>query len=587
MEKWVVTAKRADFAGIGAKYGIDPVIARIIRNRDVVEDSDIDMYLNGGRQYLHDPHLLKDVDKAVNILENKIRNGKSIRVIGDYDIDGVNATYILLKGLKRCGANVDAAIPDRMKDGYGLNINLVDNAKNDDIDTIITCDNGIAAIDEIAHGKELGMTIIVTDHHEVPYRQLEDGRKEILRSNADAIVNPKQEECEYPFSSICGAVVAWKLVQVLYEKMGIPLAEADEFLENAAFATVGDVMELKNENRVIVKLGLDRIHNTGQQGLRALILKNSISMSEVKAYHFGFILGPCINASGRLDTARRSLNLLMSEDMVTAEKLAQELIDMNASRKELTVQGVRKAMDMIEEKGYDKDKVMVVYMPECHESLAGIIAGRIREHYNKPVFVLTKAEEGVKGSGRSIEAYSMFDEMVKVRDVFTKFGGHPMAAGLSLEEERVDEFRRRINEVSTLTEEDFIPKIAIDVPMPLEYVNMGLIEQLSVLEPFGKGNEKPIFADKDVDIISAKIIGKNQNVLKMRVRLRNYTELDALYFGDIDAILNHIEEKFGKAELEALMSGDENSVKLSIIYYPDINEYQGRRSIQIMVQRYL
>ena len=586
MEKWVVMAKRADFQAIGEKFHIDPVIARIIRNRDVEGDEAIDLYLNGGKERLHDPHLLKDVDRAAGIILQKIKEQKKIRIIGDYDIDGVNATCILWKGLKRCGALVDAAIPDRMKDGYGINQNLILSALEDGVDTIVTCDNGISAIEEIAFGKEKGMTIVVTDHHEVPYRELEDGSREIMTSKADAIVNPKQAECKYPFSSICGAVVAWKLVQVLYESAGIPLSEAEDFIENAAFATVGDVMDLKDENRVIVKLGLEKIRHTTQPGLKALIQKNGLNVEEIKSYHFGFVLGPCINASGRLDTAKRSLNLLLSEDTREAEALAEELISLNGSRKEMTAEGVEEAVLAMEEKGYDQDKVIVIYLPECHESLAGIIAGRIRERYHKPVFVLTKGEEEVKGSGRSIESYSMFEEMVKIRDVFTKFGGHPMAAGLSLKEERVEEFRRRINEVSTLTETDFIPKIAIDVPMPLEYATMDLVRQLSVLEPFGKGNEKPVFADKGIRLISARILGKNRNVLKFKIRMKNMALIDAIYFGDIEKFLSFLEEKYGKAQVDALFNGEKNEIELSIIYYPDINEYQGNQTLQIIIQNY-
>lgn len=586
MEKWMVTAKRADFQAIGQRFQIDPVIARVIRNRDYEKMEDIEHYIYGGVSALHDPHLLKDVTKAAAILQEKITQKKKIRIIGDYDIDGVNATYILLKGLKRCGADVDAAIPDRMKDGYGINMHLIEQAVEAGVDTILTCDNGISAIEEIAYGKKMGITIVVTDHHEVPYREEIDGSRTILTSEADAIVNPKQQECNYPFPGICGAVVAWKLIQVLYEVCGISVSEADDFLENAAFATVGDVMDLRDENRVIVKLGLAKLKDTKQTGLKALIQKNGLTPEQIRSYHFGFVLGPCVNASGRLDTAKRALNLLLCEDQLEAEQTAEELISLNASRKDLTAQGLEEAIATIEEKGYDKDRVMVVYLPDCHESLAGIIAGRIREKYHKPVFVLTKGEEGVKGSGRSIETYSMFEEMVKCRELFTKFGGHPMAAGLSLEEENVEVFRKRINELCSLQQEDLIPKIHIDVPMPLEYIHMDLVEQLAILEPFGKGNEKPLFADKDINLISARILGKNKNVLKLGIRLKNEKMLEALYFGDIEGMVGYMEEKFGADQVDALFAQRPNNIRMSFVYYPDINEYQGRKSLQIIVSNY-
>ena len=586
MEKWVVAAKRADFNRIGKIFGIDPVVARIIRNRNMTEEEQIRQYLHGTRKDMYDPHLLKDAEKAAEIILQKIEQKKKIRIIGDYDIDGVNATLILLKGLRRCGAIVDAAIPDRIKDGYGLNRNLVEQAMKEQIDTIVTCDNGIAAIDEINYGKANGMTIIVTDHHDIPYQEGADGSRHILQSEADAIVNPKQDDCKYPFSGICGAVVAFKLIEILYEKAGVPGEEAEVFLEYAAFATVGDVMELQSENRIIVKLGLERIHHTTQPGLKALILKNDLELEHINSYHFGFVLGPCINASGRLDTAKHALKLLLCEDEKEAGEIAEELIRLNQSRKDMTLQGVEEAIQQIEACGYEKDKVMVIYLPQCHESLAGIIAGRIRERYHHPVFVLTKGEECVKGSGRSIEQYSRYEDMVKCRDLCLKFGGHPMAAGLSIPEEKVEEFRRRINENATLKPEDFVPKIVIDVPMPLEYINFSLIQQLAVLEPFGKGNEKPIFAEREIKPITAQVLGKSKNVLKMKIRMKNMGIMDAIYFGEVDALLGYIEEKFGADQLAYLLRGENNKVTLSIVYYPTINEFRGQRSLQVVIQHY-
>lgn len=577
MEKWFVAAKKADFQSIGKKFHIDPVTARLIRNRDVVGDDAIEEYLYGGRKSLNDPHLLKDCGKTAGIIKEKIEESKKIRIIGDYDIDGVNATYILYRGLKRCGAQVDVEIPDRMKDGYGLNRNLIHLAYEEGVDTILTCDNGIAAVDEIGEAKSLGMTVLITDHHELQEKL----------PPADAIVNPKQPDCDYPYKSLCGAAVAYKLMSCLYETCGIPSEEADVFLEFAAIATVGDVMDLTGENRIIVKEGLKLLNHTENPGLKALIRANGLEESDISSYHIGFVLGPCINASGRLDTAKRALALLQEEDYRKAEELAQTLKELNDERKAMTLQGLEKAVELIENSSLKEDKVLVVYLPECHESLAGIIAGRIRERYHKPVFVLTDAAEGVKGSGRSIEAYNMFAEMSKCADLFSKFGGHPMAAGLSLPKENVEVFREKINRLAVLTEEDFIPKIMIDVPMPVSYITEHLVEELHVLEPFGKGNTKPVFAEKNLNLLSARILGKNKNVIKMQVQNGLGTVMDAMYFGDVDVFRGYLSEKFGYAETEKLFWGRENAVTLSVTYYPGINEYRGNRTIQIVVQNYM
>lgn len=576
MEKWVVSAKRADFQAIAEKFGIDQVTARLIRNRDIVGEPEIRQYLYGTKEDFYDPHLLKDADKLVSVLRQKIQERKKIRIIGDYDIDGVSASYILLKGLRRCHANVDVEIPDRMKDGYGINEHLIRYAYEEDVDTILTCDNGIAAIEQTKLAKSLGMTILITDHHEV--------QEEVPL--ADAVVNPRQADCPYPFKYLCGAAVAYKVICCLYEAFRIPAEEAEEFLEAAGFATVGDVMELVGENRILVKEGLKRLNRTQNVGMAALIRACKLEEMELKAYHIGFVLGPCINAGGRLDTARRSLNLLLQEEKAKADLMALKLKELNDERKDMTQKGTEEAIAWIEKEGRSSDKVLVVYLSDCHESLAGIIAGRIRERYNKPVFVLTDSADGVKGSGRSIEAYSMFEEMSKCKELYTKYGGHPMAAGLSLPPENVEKFRNFLNEHTTLTEEDFIPKITIDVPMPIGYITEKLIGELSVLEPFGKGNEKPLFAEKNLSILNMKILGRNRNVLKMQVRSQSGTVMDALYFGDLEQILDYIREKFGETEYEKCFQGRQNAVVLSVIYYPSLNEYQGRTSIQIIVSHY-
>lgn len=585
MEKWIEIRKGGNFMEMAKKYGIDPLIARIIRNRDIIDEKEITEYLYGGKEALHNPHLLKDVDKAAGIIAEGIAEKKAMRIIGDYDIDGVNATYILLDGIHRCGGNVDAAIPDRMKDGYGINEHLIEQALSDGKELLITCDNGIAAINEINFAKEKGMTVVVTDHHEIPYRNAEQG-KEFLRSNADAIVNPKQADCPYPCKGICGAVVAWKLVQVLYERMDIPVEEADIFIENAGFATVGDVMDLTGENRILVKLGLKALEHTKNPGMKALIAKNKLSDKPLSAYHIGFVLGPCINASGRLDTAKRSLELLLERDEVKASALAGELVELNESRKYMTQQETQKALEQIEKEGREKDKVLVVYLPECHESLAGIIAGRIREAYQRPVFVLTRGEEGVKGSGRSIEAYSMFDKMTEVAELFTKYGGHPMAAGLSMREEDIDKLREQLNQKAELSEEDMAEVVRLDAVLPMSYFTVDTIRQLSVLEPCGKSNTKPVFADRNIKITRAGIVGVNRNVLKLHLLDSKGNPVAGVYFGEVEKFLTFLSEKFGSEEVDAAMHGKENSIQFAAVYEPAVDTYSGRESVQAIIRRF-
>lgn len=569
MEKWVLTAKRADFAGIGHKFGIDQVTARLIRNRDVIQEEDIRKYLYGNLEDLPSPWLLKDMEKAVGILEGKIREGAKIRIIGDYDIDGVTSTFILLKGLTRVGAKVDTYIPDRVADGYGIREHLIHKAAQDGIDTIVTCDNGIAAAKEIESAKEKGMTVVITDHHEIPYRDTEKGREYILPP-ADAVINPRQPDCPYPNKKLCGAVVAFKMISALYDRMGIPEKELEDYLELAAIATVGDVMDLQGENRILVKEGLKRLPHTKNKGLRALIEANGLEGGKISAYHVGFVLGPCINASGRLDTASRSLALLKTESMDESAKLAGDLTALNESRKALTEKGKNEAIELVETTALKEDRVLVIFLPDCHESLAGIIAGRIREKYNKPAFVLTRGETCVKGSGRSIEGYSMYEELVKCADLMVQFGGHPMAAGLSLEEKNVDVLRRRLNENCTLTEEDLRPKVVIDVPMPVSYITKKLIGEIGLLEPFGKGNTKPLFAQKNLRVLECRVFGKNRNVAKFRLMDESGAGIDGVYFGEAEEFASYVRGK----------------ERISVTYYPEINRYMGRESIQAMVQNY-
>lgn len=585
MENWVLLRKGADFQHISEKFHISPRVASLIRNRDVIGDDAIEKYLNGTIADLYDGMLMKDMDKAVAVLGEKIKENAKIRIIGDYDIDGIQSTYILLEGFRMLGADVDSDIPDRMKDGYGLNRNLIDRALEADVDTIITCDNGIAAAEEIAYAKSMGMTIVVTDHHEVPYTEIGAGRRYIL-PEADAVVDPKQEDCTYPFKGLCGAAVAYKLVEALMEAMGKDAEDADYLMENVAIATIGDVMDLVDENRIFVKQGLDMLKRTENLGLKALMGCTCVNVDKLSPYHIGFVIGPCMNASGRLDTAKRALELLEAKKVAEADLLAGDLKALNDSRKDMTAQAVEEAFIQVENSELKDADVLVVYLPECHESLAGIVAGRIREKYYRPVFVLTKGAEGLKGSGRSIETWHMYEGLNRVKHLLSKFGGHKMAAGLSMPEENLEQFRKEINEKSGITPEDLNEKIAIDMQLPFECVNEKFIGELAVLEPFGKGNARPVFAERQVQVESARILGKNKNVLKLQVKDLHGTRMDAMYFGDVNTFVEYVREKFGDIACECLLRGHGHGIVMAFTYYPDINEYQGVRTPQIVIQNY-
>lgn len=585
MQQWMVINKGADFKGIGNKFHIDPVTARIIRNREVIGDEEIQSFLAGTLQELPDVHLMQDLDLLVEVLDEKIKEKAKIRIIGDYDIDGVMSSYILYCALTRCGAIVDVAIPNRITDGYGLNRNLITEAFESGVDTILTCDNGIAAIEEIAYAKEMGMTVLVTDHHEIPFKDV-DGERIYLRSEADAVVNPHQKTCAFPYKDLCGAGVAWAVIVALYEKNGIEQKEAEDLLEFVAFATVGDIMSLTGLNRILVREGLKRIHHTTNIGMRALISQCGLLPEQIDTYHFGFVLGPCINAAGRLDTARRALRLFISEKPEEAVEIADELVVLNEERKEMTRQGVEEAKQLVEEGGYENDPVLILYLPDVHESIAGIIAGRIREYYYRPTFILTKAEDGVKGSGRSTEEYSMYEQMCKCSDLLTKFGGHPMAAGLSLPEENVEAFRKQMNENCPFRAEEIVQTIHIDVPMPVDYVTNALVEEFSILAPFGKDNPKPVFADRNLKISRMWIIGKNQNVLRMTLISEQGRPLSAIYFGDIETMQTYLVEQYGKQEVEKAFHGRENSMQISIVYSPKINTYRDSETLQFEIQYY-
>ena len=562
---WMLQTKRADFDGLAKRFNISPVTARIIRNRDITGEDEINRYLYGTLADLYDPHLLKDMDRAVCILREKVGNGSRIRIVGDYDIDGICSAYLLYQGLRRCGAKADYQIPERIRDGYGINESIIQRAYDDGIDTIITCDNGIAAMNQICMAKEMGMTVIITDHHEVPFD--ENGKE--LPPPADAVVNPKQATCSYPFKGICGGVVAYKLVQALYEAFGVPAGEWEDMLEFAAIATVGDVMRLQDENRILVRQGLKKISETKSLGLRKLVDACGLDIRNLTAYHIGFVIGPCLNASGRLQTAKLALELLLCQDEQKAASMADELRVLNEERKTMTRKGVEEAVRQAEEQ-YKEDSVLVIFLPDCHESVAGIIAGRVREAWNRPTFVLTRGEGCVKGSGRSIEAYNMYREMCGVQELFLKFGGHPMAAGFSIEEGHVEELRRRLNEQADLKPEDFIPKVWIDAAMPLEYISSGLVEELKLLEPFWQGNEKPQFAQKGLQIRSARVLGKNRNAVKLSLVTEKGLAMDGMLFTEGDRFLEELGEK----------------KMMDVVYYPDVNEYNGRRTLQIVIREY-
>ncbi len=585
-ERWFVKNIKADYKNISKKYGISELITRLMVNRNIVEDDMIKNYINPNYSNFHDPYEMKDIEKAAKILKEKIELKEKIRIIGDYDVDGVISVYILYTALKKCGANVDYEIPDRIKDGYGINKKIILEAKNDEVDTLLTCDNGISAIEQIKYAKELGMTVIVTDHHDIPFVEDEKGDRIFISSEADSIINPKQIECGYKFDKICGAGVAFKLIEVLYEKMKISKEELYRLIEFVAIATVCDVVDLIDENRIFVKNGLKMINNTTNLGLKYLMKETKMDGKEISTYHLGFVIGPCINASGRLDSAKKGLELLLSQDEEEALNLAKELVELNDERKSMTSEGVEKAIEIIEGSTMKDDKVFVIYIPQVHESLAGIIAGRIREKYNVPTIILTKAEEGVKGSGRSIEEYNMFEELLTCKDLLNKFGGHPMAAGLSLNENNIDLLREGLNRNTKLTEEELIPKITIDLPLVLENINYDMINDLELLEPFGKGNSKPLFGAKNVNAVKAMVLGQNKNVLKIKLKTTSGRVIDSIYFGDIEEFEQYITKKYNYEELQKLYGGEFNSVNLDLVFYPSINEYNGNISIQIVIQNY-
>ena len=584
MEKWFIKSKRADFSVIAKQFGISEILARLSVNRDIKSNEQLEAYLHPSMDQLHDGSQMKDMKKACDIIKNKIEQGKSIRIVGDYDVDGVMATYILYQGLLKCGATVDYEIPERMKDGYGININIINQAYEDGIDTIVTCDNGIAALEQIEHAKQLGMTVVVTDHHDIAFVE-EEGERIYKLPKADAVINPKQTDCTYPFKGLCGGAVAYKLVEQLYNRFAIAHKEILELLEFCAIATVCDVMDLVDENRVIVKHGLEKMNTTSNIGLQALIQETGIDNRKMSVYHLGFVIGPCINASGRLESAKLSLQLLLCQDKQKAKLMAKDLKELNDERKDMTQAGLEQAIEIIENGDYDNHKVLVIYLPTCHESLAGIIAGRLRERYHKPAIVLCKAHEGVKGSARSIEAYNMFEELNKCKSYLTKFGGHPMAAGLSLKEELIDDFRNELNQVTTLTEDDLIEKVSFDMVLPFKEIGFQLMHEIQLLEPYGKGNAKPLFALKNVHIIKANLLGKNRNVLKLMVEDGSCNvKFPAMLFNQVEQFESLVIEQYGENQLQNVYSGYQSQVCLDMVFYPDINEYNGVQTIQIMVQ---
>ena len=586
LTKWILKNPRVDFENMSRTLGVSELICRVLVNRKIYEQIDAMAFINPELSKLYNPRLMKDLVKAADIIKDKIASGKKIRIVGDYDVDGVISTYVLMEALTHCGALVDYDIPHRVHDGYGINVSIIEKAYKDGIDTIITCDNGIAAIDQIKHAKQLGMTVIVTDHHEVPFVVCEDGSRCHVIPEADAVVDCKQTDCNYPFKLLCGAGVVFKLAQVLFEEFHISKAIEEQLYEMVAIATVCDVVDLVSENRIIVKKGLETLANTKNPGLLALLMETGIHDKELSVYHLGFIIGPCINASGRLECARKGLEMLLCKNIDDAIPLARELAQLNAERKSMTQEGIEEVCAAIENSEIKNDKVFIVYNNNIHESIAGIIAGKIREKYNVPTFVLTDSESGVKGSGRSIDEYNMFEELLACRDLLDKFGGHPMAAGLSLPYENIELLRRAMNEKTTLTEDDLIPKLYIDAQVPIETINLSMAQEISVLEPYGKGNSKPVFADKNVAVRRATVIGANKNVIRLKLSKKTGKDIDAIYFGNILDFDSYIVDKFGENEKNLMYEGKNNNVVLDLAFNIDINQYNNIKSVQLILQNF-
>lgn len=585
-KKWFIKNKKADIKAIASNYGVSELICRLIVNRDIITEDEMNLFINPKLTNMHNAKNMKDLEKSVEILIEKIKTNQKIRIVGDFDVDGILSTYSLFRALKECGADVDYDIPDRIKDGYGINANIVETAKKQGIDTIITCDNGIAAIEPIEYAKKLEMTIIVTDHHDVPFIEDEIGNRTFITPNANAIVNPKQKDCNYSFSGLCGAGVVFKIIGELYKRLGIAEEELYDLIEFTAIATVCDVVDLVDENRIIVKHGLERLNHTSNKGLKALMKATGIEDKRISTYHLGFILGPCLNASGRLESAKKGLQLLLSENDEEAKELAEELVALNDERKKLTLEGVEKSIQIIETTELKSDKVYVIYIPEIHESIAGIVAGRIKEKYNKPTIILTKVENGAKGSARSIEGFNIFEELLKCKDLLSRFGGHPMAAGLSVEIEKIEILRRRLNENCLLTDEDFVPKITLDAVLPFNNISYDLVDELKMLEPFGKGNSKPIFGEKEIRILKGNILGQNQNVLKLKLLSKHGTFMDGIYFGDIEEFEQIIAQKYGHEELQNLYQGKNKEISVDIAFLPSINEYRGNKNLQVLIENF-
>ena len=586
-ERWRLYAKKADFVAISKAYGINQVTARIMRNRGVETKEEIESYLKGDLDYLSDPALMKDADKAASLLEVAIANNELIAISSDFDNDGIFSGLLLKEAIIELGGRAAIFTPNRVMEGYGVNSRIVEEANANGASVLLTCDNGIAAFEAIDEAKKLGMTVIVTDHHEVPFEE-HDGKKIYLLPKADAIVDPKQEDCAYPFKSLCGTGVAYQLMTLLFRRMKRTMSRQEIFLQYTAIATVADVMELVGENRILVRKGLSYLNHTNHIGLRALMEVCGISPKQVRAYHIGFILGPCFNAAGRLDTIVHALALLESKEYDQALALAGELWAMNEERKELTRVGTERAVELIEHATRKDEHVYLVYIKDCHESVAGIIAGRLRERYYRPVLVFTDAsEEGqIKASGRSIDDYDMFTELSAFRNLFLRFGGHKMAAGLTMEKKNLEILRDGLNARCTLTQTQLMPLVMIDAAMPLGYISEEVIADLEKLEPFGRANEKPLFAQQHLSVLRLSRIGKNRNVVKMSVMGLEGIIMDALYFGDTDVFFDFLEEEYGRDNVAAALRGMRNTIDIGVTYYPQINEFQGKRSLQIVIQNY-
>lgn len=581
-KKWLIRSTSKDVSALAKNSGVSQVVAKILINRGIHNEIDIKRFMRASIEDLYDPFLMKDMEKATELIKLAIENKKKIVVYGDYDADGVTSTVIMYKALKQCGAQVAYYVPDREHEGYGINSERIKKLQEEGFEIVLTCDNGIAAMDQVKLAKQLGMTVIITDHHELSFDEDSSGTRTFKIPPADAVINPKQVECSYPFKQLCGAGIALKFVQALYIKLGINKEAVKEFIEIAGIGTICDVVDLIDENRIIAKNALGMLTNTKNLGLKCLKEILSINGKEMKSYHVGFLIGPCINATGRLESAAISVELLLCEEENKAVELAKTLFELNKTRQEMTTDNVEQVIELIKQSSFKNDKVLVIYKDTIHESIAGIVAGRVRETFNVPTIILTKGKDNPKGSARSIEEYNLFEELIKCEELLLKFGGHPMAAGLSIKEENIEKLRSKLNLICKLTDEDIIPKVRIDERMALSKINYSIIEELELLEPFGKGNSSPLLAEKSIPVLKIDILGKNANTIKIKFLMPGANKtIDGIFFNRVEEFMEMLKSSYGQDYMSYVESP--RGMKLDLIFSPQINEYNGNKSIQLKI----